>query len=149
VKPMSETRGMIRVYRCSRCNNIGYSRVSSQSDNCTCSLCSATISHSPSAVYVETPEQAQQQMKHMVMRSAFDKPGVKRGLGVKKRVFNIVLSLVETNRGRPVSREQVMQECNDAKIACEKARSFLDQLEEEGLILTDGSLLTVSGGDTA
>ena len=146
---MGETRGMIRVYRCSRCKNVGYSRVSSQSDKCICSLCSATVSHSPTAEYVETPEEAQQRMKHMLMRSGFDKPGVKRGLGIKKRVFNIVLSLVETNRGRPVTREQVMQECDDAKIDGDKARIFLDQLEEEGLIISDAGLLTIAGGGAA
>lgn len=85
-------------------------------------------------------------MKSMILRAGLEKPGVKRGLGVKKRVFNIVLSLVETNRGRPVSREQIMQECNDAKIADDKAQSFLEQLEDEGLVISDGSLITVSGG---
>lgn len=143
---MSKTRGMIRIYRCSRCHNVGYSRVREQSDDSMCSLCSATISHSPSAIYVETPEEAQQRMKSMMLRDGFDRPGVKRGLGVKRRVFNIVLSLVETNRGRPVSREQIMQECNDAKIAGDKALSFLEQLEDEGLVISDGRLITVSGG---
>lgn len=143
---MSKTRGMIRIYRCSRCHNVGYSRVREQSDDSMCSLCSATISHSPSAIYVETPEEAQQRMKSMMLREGFDRPGVKRGLGVKRRVFNIVLSLVETNRGRPVSREQIMQECNDAKIAGDKALSFLEQLEDEGLVISDGRLITVSGG---
>ncbi|TFF84667.1 hypothetical protein EU524_00595 [Candidatus Thorarchaeota archaeon] len=146
---MSETRGMIRVYRCSRCHNVGYSRVGEKSDDSMCSLCSATISHSPSAIYVETPEEAQQRMRAMVMRGEFDKPGVKRGLGVKRRVYNIVLSLVETNRGRPVTREQVMQECDDAKIANEKANNFLSQLEDEGLLISDEGLLTVAGGGTA
>jgi hypothetical protein len=88
-------------------------------------------------------------MRAMVMRGEFDKPGVKRGLGVKRRVYNIVLSLVETNRGRPVTREQVMQECDDAKIANEKANSFLSQLEDEGLLISDEGLLTVAGGGTA
>lgn len=146
---MNKSRGMIRIYRCSRCHNVGYSRIRSQTDDSTCSLCSATILHSPSTVYVETLEEAQKQMKAIVLRSSLEKPGPKRGLGVKKRVLNIVLSLVETNRGRPVSTEQVMQECTDAKIADDKAASFLEQLEDEGLLIRDGGLLNVSGGGFA
>lgn len=146
---MRDSRGMIRIYRCARCHNVGYSRVRSQSDDSMCSLCSATISHSPSAIYVETLEEAQKRMKAIVLRSSVEKPGPKRGLGVKKRVFNILLSLVETNRGRPVSTDEVIQECTDARIDSEKAANFLQQLEDEGLVIREGTLLNVSGGGVA
>jgi hypothetical protein len=98
-------------------------------------------------VYVETIEEAQQRLRRAIIRSSYERPGPKRGLGVKKRVYNIVASLVETNSGKPVSSQRIMQECTDAKIPSERAMSFLDQLEDEGLLIRQSGLVTVTGGD--
>jgi hypothetical protein len=64
--------------------------------------------------------------------------GSSRGLGLKRRVYNIVESLIELNRGRPVTIENVMRECSEADIDLGRAMKFLDSLESEGMILNDG-----------
>jgi hypothetical protein len=57
-------------------------------------------------------------------------------------VFNIVESLIDMNRGRAVSIENVMRECSEAGIDLGRAMKFLDSLESEGAIHNDG--VTVS-----
>ena len=143
---LEEKRGMLRIYKCSRCNNSGFARVRSKDQESTCSLCATIIVHTPSMVYVDTLEEAQQRLRHEILRSGFERPGPKRGLGVKKRVYNIVASLVETNNGKPVTSRRVMQECSDAKITSDRAMVFLDQLEDEGLLIRRSGMVTVAGG---
>lgn len=144
---MTGTQWMLRIYRCKKCNNSGFVRVRSKEQESTCSLCGAPVWHTENTIYVSTVEEAQQRLRSALLRNAFERPGPKRGLGVKKRVYNIVASLVETNHGKPVTSKRVMQECSDANISSHRASVFLDQLEEEGLLIRQEGLVTVSGGD--
>ena len=70
------------------------------------------------------------------------------GLGVRRRVLNIVECLVGLNKGRPVNISSVLKECVGAKIKIERGLHFLDVLEEQGLIIVDGSHVSLSEGGT-
>jgi len=103
------------------------------------------ILHEPGTVYAVTVQEAQACVKELVIESQISKTrqgGNGRGLGVKRRVFNIVESLIDMNRGRAVTLEDVMKECNEAGIEIDRAMKFLDTLESEGAIRNDG--ITVS-----
>jgi hypothetical protein len=92
-----------------------------------------------------TVHEAQESVRELVIESQISKVkqgGNGRGLGVKKRVFNIVESLIDMNRGRAVTIENVMRECSEAGIDLGRALKFLDTLESEGAIQNDG--VTVS-----
>jgi len=138
---------MFRVYRCSLCKNIGYSHVENEDETSRCSLCQAIILHEKGTVYAVTVQEAQACVRELVFESQISK--VKQGgngrvLGVKRRVLNIVESLVDMNRGRAVSIEKVMRECSEAGIDLSKVMKFLGSLESEGAILNDGSTISLS-----
>ena len=132
---------MFRIYRCAKCRNIGYLSVEREEDTSHCSLCQSVVVHEEGMVYAVTVQEAQSSVHELVIKSQMSrvKPsGGSRGLGLKRRVYNIVESLVDLNRGRPVSIENVMRECSEANIDLGRAMKFLDSLESEGIILNDG-----------
>ena len=143
---MVRERGMFRVYRCSGCKNIGYAHVETEDEASRCSLCQSIILHEPGTVYAVTLHEAQECVRELVIESQISKVrqgGNGRGLGVKKRVFNIVESLVDMNRGRAVTIENVMRECSEAGIDLGRAMKFLDTLESEGAIRNDGVVVSL------
>ncbi|MFW9835403.1 MAG: hypothetical protein ACFFEK_15490 [Candidatus Thorarchaeota archaeon] len=142
---MNRERGMFRIYRCSVCKNIGYAHVENENETSRCSLCQTIILHEPGTVYAVTLQEAQATIRELVIESQSSKVklgGNGRGLGVKRRVFNIVESLIDMNRGRSVSLDDIMRECNEAGIEVGRAIKFLNTLESEGAIRNDG--VTVS-----
>ncbi|MGY5875759.1 MAG: hypothetical protein RTU30_08435 [Candidatus Thorarchaeota archaeon] len=74
---------------------------------------------------------------------------VTRGAGVRKRVFRIVEALVDLNRGRPVTLNEVMRECIDAGIDTDKAHKFLETLAGDGIVSMDGTRVSITEGGMA
>jgi hypothetical protein len=100
--------------------------------------------------HVNNVDDALAAVQKLVMRSPQSPMSKARhGLGVRRRVLNIVSDLSDLNRGRGVSRrERVLEECSGAKIDLDKAEKFLNQLEDEGLITEmDGQLAPTECGD--
>jgi predicted transcriptional regulator len=99
--------------------------------------------------HVNNVDDALAAVQKLVMRSPQSPMSKARhGLGVRRRVLNIVSDLSDLNRGGGVSRERVLEECSEAKIDLDKAEKYLTQLEDEGLISEmDGQLAPVECGD--
>jgi len=132
----------LRVFRCPHCGYTGYRQVRNQEDDSKCNLCSKTVSHTSEMRYVTSSDDARKAMEEIVFSSP--KPAMtksRHGLGVKKRVLNMVSDLSDLNDGRGVSRRRVLDECREVDIDLEKAKRFLYQLQEEGQIIEiDGQL---------
>jgi hypothetical protein len=144
---VNRERGMFRIYRCSVCKNIGYAHVENENETSRCSLCQTIILHESGTVYAVTLQEAEASVRELVVESQISRVkqgGNGRGLGVKRRVLNIVESLIDMNRGRAVSLEVVMRECNEAGIDMGRAIKFLEILESEGAIQNDGVTVSVT-----
>jgi len=132
----------LRVFRCPHCGYTGYRQVRNQEDDSKCNLCSKTVSHTSEMRYVTSSDDARKAMEEIVFSSP--KPAMtksRHGLGVKKRVLNMVSDLSDLNDERGVSRRRVLDECREVDIDLEKAKRFLYQLQEEGQIIEiDGQL---------
>jgi hypothetical protein len=141
---------MFRVYRCSRCNNIGYSRVETEDEASTCGLCQALILHEKGTVYAVTKSEALSLVRDLALEAHHIRSRARgatvRGLGVKKRVYNIIEALIDLKRGKPVSIEEVMRECSEAGIELGRAMKFIDALESEGFIINDGVHIIIIEG---
>jgi hypothetical protein len=138
---------MFRIYRCARCHNIGYLAVESEEDASKCSLCRAVIVHESGTVYAVTIQEAQASVREFIIASQMTKSsqgGNGRGLGLKRRIYNIVEALIDLNRGHPVTIENVMRECSEANIDLGRAMRFLDNLESEGMIQNDGIKISLT-----
>ncbi|MFW9974647.1 MAG: hypothetical protein ACFFDQ_05245 [Candidatus Thorarchaeota archaeon] len=146
---MSAEGKIYRVFTCPRCHYTGYKQVLTQDDESTCNLCSMTIQHSPEMKYTHSVDEALDAMQRIVTKSRLkSKPKSRYGLGVKRRVLNIVSDLSDLNQGKGVTLWRVLQECEEASIDIERAKRFLNQLEEEGLIIdVDGRLTAVECDD--
>ncbi|MHA1904131.1 MAG: hypothetical protein ACXADL_12090 [Candidatus Thorarchaeota archaeon] len=144
---MQRERGMFRVYRCPCCSNIGYASVETEEDGSKCTLCNAMILHESGTIYAVTVQEAQANVRELaydtLSRSSIRTSS--RGRGLKKRVFYIIEALVDLNRGRPVTVEQILRECSDAGIDLGRAMSFLEALESEGQVVHEGAKIRVSG----
>lgn len=142
---MSAEGKKYRVFTCPSCNYTGYKQVGSENEDSTCNLCSKMITHSPEMEYVNTVDEALFATQRILARSPRrPRPKSRYGLGVKRRVLNIVSDLSDLNRGRGVSLRRVLQECEEANIDIERAKRFLNQLEDEGLITdVEGQLTAV------
>jgi hypothetical protein len=55
-------------------------------------------------------------------------------------------ALLDTNRGRPVRIGAVYQECEAAGISKNKTQRFLDVLKEDGVVLIERGMLSLSDG---
>lgn len=126
-----------RVYRCHECGNVGFDMVADKGTDSQCSLCSVSISDEPGMVYVRTVEEAQRKAGMLATMAQVEVPKISMGLGVKRRILDMVKSLVDMNRGWPVTLERVLAECADAGIPRERAKHFLDVLKDEDLITYD------------
>ena len=140
-------RGMFRIYRCARCNNIGYSKVESEAEISNCSLCHTLVLHERGTIYAVTRQEAIASVRELaheaqVARAAGNSSS-SRGLGIKRRVFNIVDSLIDLRRGKPATIEDILRECSEAGIDLGRAMKFLDTLENEGLIANDGVSISI------
>jgi len=105
--------------------------------------------HERSTLYAATIDEAREIMTDLVVttRLSSKKVGTTRGIGLKKRVFNIVEAIIEINRGRPASMEQVLRECSEAGIDLGRATHFVGQLKSEGLLAElAGGLVVNEGG---
>ncbi|MGY5871492.1 MAG: hypothetical protein RTV72_04525 [Candidatus Thorarchaeota archaeon] len=144
---MSKDRGMFRIYRCIRCNNIGYSRVESEEETSNCSLCQTLVLHEKGTVYAVTRHEAMAAVRELALEGQLAKAAGKssssRGIGLKRRVFNIVESVIDLRRGKPATIEEVMRECSEAGIDLGRAMKFLDTLENEGLISNNGISISI------
>jgi len=144
---VSKDRGMFRIYRCIRCNNIGYSRVESEEETSNCSLCQTLVLHEKGTVYAVTRHEAMAAVRELALEGQLAKAAGKssssRGIGLKRRVFNIVESVIDLRRGKPATIEEVMRECSEAGIDLGRAMKFLDTLENEGLISNNGISISI------
>ena len=127
-----------RAYRCHECGNVGFDRVADKGTNSQCSLCSTVISDRPGMIYVSTAKEARRRAGILATMAQTSTSRVSMGIGLRRSVLDIVESLVNMNRLKPVTLEQVLNECADAGIPRERAMHFLDILRDENLITYDG-----------
>ena len=142
---MSMERGMFRIYECN-CGNTGYASVQSEEDDSKCSFCGSLIVHEKNTLYAVTIQEAEE----LVLDLAFtaqppNKVKIRRGLGFRKRIYYIVKSMIEVNRGRPASIRQILTECSDASIPHEKATHFLNILKHEGFLIDTSEGIMIQG----
>jgi len=140
--------GMFRIYKCPSCGAIAYIRVENEQETSRCGLCSGQILDEPGILYSATINQAEDLVAEMVLHDALETKASTptSGLGVRRRVLNIVESLVELNKGRPVNIDSVLEECVGARIKTERGLHFLDVLEGQGLIIVDGGHVSLGEG---
>jgi len=140
-------RGMFRIYKCPRCKNSGFVPVENEEEEARCSLCHGVILHEKGTLYAVTIDEAKEILTDLFLTSRLDerKVGSSRGLGLKRRVLNIVESIVDNNRGRPAAFSDVMRECTDAGIDLGRASHFVDVLKREGALIEESGRLTVNG----
>ncbi len=147
---MSSGKQTLRVYRCPHCGYTGYRQVHGEDEDCPCNLCSGILSPTPNMKYVRSVEDATRAVQQMLLkqRSTESLPKSRHGLGVRRRVFNVISDLSDLNRGRGVSRKRVMEECIEAQMDLDKVRRFIRQLVEAGHVNeTDGVLTPVEEDD--
>ena len=142
--------GMFRIYKCPSCGAIAYTRVENEQQSSTCGLCRGPILDEPGILYSATINQAEDLVAEMVLHNVLENKAstLTSGLGVRRRVFNIVECLVGLNKGRPVNIDSVLEECVGAKIKIERGLHFLNVLEEQGLVIVDGGHVNLSEGGT-
>ncbi|TXT55233.1 MAG: hypothetical protein BAJATHORv1_40143 [Candidatus Thorarchaeota archaeon] len=142
---MKQERGMFRIYRCPQCNNIGYTRVESEDDLSACSLCRGIILHESGTLYAATVQESVDLVRELVILSKQNGESSKptRGRGLRKRILTIIISLIDLNRGKPVPLREILRECVDADIALERAMTFLELLETEGILLNFDSKISL------
>ncbi len=140
--------GMFRIYKCPSCGAIAYTRVENEQQSSTCGLCRGPILDEPGLLYSATINQAEDLVAEMVLHNVLEHKvsTPTSGLGVRRRLLNIVECLVGLNKGRPVNIDSVLKECVGAKIKTERGLHFLDVLEEQGLVIVDGGLVSLSEG---
>jgi hypothetical protein len=137
--------GMFRIYKCPSCGAIAYTSVENEQETSMCG-----ILDEPGILYSATINQAEDFVAEMVLHDVLENKASTptSGLGVRRRVLNIVECLVELNKGRPVNIDSVLNECVGAKIKTERGLHFLDVLEEQGLVVVDGSCVSLRAGGT-
>lgn len=139
---------IFRIYRCSYCKYIGYAEVKSKDTDHKCALCGKGLRPDEANLYAARRDEARRLATHQAMKfSRYDRPTAKRGLGVKKRVLNIVAALIEMNRGQPISRSDILAECSKADISESRAEHFLSQLANEDIVqVVSGGRVINNGG---
>jgi len=147
---VTSAKQTLRVYRCPHCGYTGYRPVHGKEEDSACNLCSGTVSPKPSMKYVRTVKDATRAVQQMLLKQRSTEVSTKsrHGLGVRRRVFNVISDLSDLNRGRGVSRKSVMEECREAQMDLDKVRRFIRQLVEAGHVNeTDGVLIPVEEDD--
>ena len=146
---MSSERGMFRIYKCHKCSNTGFSSVRNEEEDSKCSFCNNLILHEKNTLYAVTVQEAEDLVRDLAFTVQPSGPvKVRRGLGLRKRVYFIVESMVEMNRGRPATIKQILTECSEANIPPERATHFLNVLKSEGLLIDTSEGLMIEGGMT-
>ena len=140
--------GMFRIYQCPSCGAIAYTRVENERQSSTCGLCRGPILDEPGILYSATINQAENLVAEMVLHNVLENKTSTptSGLGVRRRVLNIVECLVGLNKGRPVNIDSVLKECVGAKI--KRGLHFLGVLEEQGLVIVDSGHVNLREGGT-
>ncbi|MBE0526875.1 hypothetical protein E4H12_01725 [Candidatus Thorarchaeota archaeon] len=129
-----------RVYKCQECGNVGFDEVTDKGIDSYCSLCRTIITDRPGMLYVSSADEARRRAG-ILATLALPTTKVSMGRGLRRRVLDIVESLVDLNRLKPVTLEQVLTECTDAGIPRERGMHFLDILRDEGFITYDNGLV--------
>lgn len=143
---MNVERGMFRIYKCHNCSNTGYSSVQNEEEDSTCSFCGSLIVHEKNTLYAVTVQEAQELVQDLAYTvQPAPKASLRRGLGFRKRIYYIVESKIEMNRGRPATIKQILTECSDASIPHEKATHFLNILKHEGLLIDTSEGIMIQG----
>ncbi|MHA1770719.1 MAG: hypothetical protein ACTSYL_08795 [Candidatus Thorarchaeota archaeon] len=142
---MSRERGMFRVYVCPKCRNVDYVCVEGEAEPSKCSKCDYTIVDTPGMIYAVTVQEAEENVQELaqIIEVQSRVRRISRGRGVKRRVQDIITTLVEMNHGRPVLFSRVLQECIDAGIEVSRAVHFITLLESEGRISSDGIVVEI------
>ena len=137
---------MFRVYRCPECSHTGYKEVQSEDAPSECSFCAAPLSDAQYIAHVSTVKEAKRRVVQTVYRDPKRSKGT-QGLGKRRRVLGAVESLVNLNRGRPVTEEAVVRECELAGMERKTVLRFISMLKEQGLVTAvSGELLDLSNG---
>jgi len=143
---MNIERGMFRIYECSVCGICGYSSVQNEEEVSNCGFCSSMIMHEKNTLYAATIQEADELVRDLAFTiQPSRKPKIRRGLGFRKRIYYIVESMIEVNRGRPATIKQILTECSDANIPHEKATHFLDILKHEGFLIDTSEGVMIQG----
>ena len=144
---MTSVKQTLRVYRCPHCGYTGYRQVYGEDEDSMCNLCSGTVSPTPYMKYVRTVEDATRAVQQMLLkqRSTELPPKSRHGLGLRRRVFNVISDLSDLNRGRGVSRKRVLEECREVEMDLDKVRRYIRQLVEAGHVNETDSVLTPVG----
>ncbi|MDF1541488.1 MAG: hypothetical protein P1Q69_21495, partial [Candidatus Thorarchaeota archaeon] len=131
--------------------NSGFVPVENENEEARCSLCNELVLHERGTIYAVTVNEAKEILTDLLMTSRLETPkvGSSRGLGLKRRVLNIVESIIDNNRGRPAAISDVMRECTDAGIDLERASHFVSVLKQEGALIEENGRLTVNGEGVA
>jgi hypothetical protein len=96
---------------------------------------------------VETEEEAEIALEELGKQSLLHpKRTVIRGLGQKRRILNIIIDLIDMNRGRPVTRDRIFSECSKIKFDRDRVAHFIQVLEEEGKIIEGDRGFQISEG---
>jgi hypothetical protein len=140
---------MFRVYTCKNCRHTDYASVEREDERNECSLCGVIIAHDPAMKYAVTVDEAMDiaYEQHLSDQEVEAPPRNLRGIGLKKRVYYIVESIIEMKRGRPARRDEILDECQLAEIPRERTDHFLHILEQEGFIVSTHEGYSITGGD--
>ncbi|UCE10433.1 MAG: hypothetical protein JSW61_00480, partial [Candidatus Thorarchaeota archaeon] len=100
-------------------------------------------------VYASTVLEAEEYVRKLALesksRSKSKKP--QRGLGVRRRIINIIDALVDLNRGRPVAIVKVIQEAAEAGITLSKTSRVLYDLIDSGAVIEIEDGVTIGHED--
>jgi tRNA G26 N,N-dimethylase Trm1 len=129
-------RPLFRVYRCSKCEYIDYAIIANKDVINRCSLCGAEIKHTSKTFYASSEDEAANKTRILIQSKSIKHPSPKptRSLGVKKRILEMLISLIELNDGKPVFLADILEECSQASISKERVLHFIDILSSEGFI---------------
>lgn len=123
------------VYECPSCRHIDYVQ-GPRANHIQCGFCGQTVDSSMFRASVESEEAASSSVTTLVSKRLLSERRIrpKRGLGVRRRVLDIVSSQIDLNRGRATTIRAVLSESVDAGIDSEKALKFLERLDQEGIV---------------
>ncbi len=134
------------IYQCSRCRYMGIVHIEENISNLNCTLCGCVVGSSEFIGRAHSEAEAQLIIRRTLnTRRVGHRLKVRRGLGVKRRVYSIIESQIELNGGRPTTVNAVVQECIDAGIDAERVSHFLTVLEDEGLLSVHAGSVRLSG----
>ncbi len=140
----------MNIYQCARCRYMGIVRSADcNTASLSCTLCGDIVTPAEFIGRAHSEEEARLIIRRTLAAQRVGKRlKIRRGLGLKRRVYGIVESQIELNGGRPTTVRAVIQECVDAGMDAARASHFLRVLEDEGLLSVHGGTVKLSGVDT-